>query len=154
MKANGNLSYGYVFEEGYEFPWDDDKYNGDIDDWWEDVRGFRGTIEYPFDEFGEYKPGINSGSPEVSKYISERQEWFKANPCPVELVNYCSRDYPAYILASKSLSSSYDESERVPDGFFNDNEDAHTILLNFFKEYGIVPEPGAVAGWWLSSYTT
>ena len=34
QSTNGELWYGVVFEDGYEFPWDAEEFSGDLDDWW------------------------------------------------------------------------------------------------------------------------
>lgn len=148
--TDGQLSYGCVFEEGFEFPWDDEKYEGDIDEWWEDVRGFTGTVDYPFDEFGEYKPGIHSGSPEVSNYFVKRDEWRKNNPLPIQLVNYCSGGYPMYILAVKHIEANRGYPKGIPSDYLIVEEEDRLRLLKFMEEFEIAPE-GKI-GWWLSSF--
>lgn len=150
--TDGQLSYGYVFEEGFEFPWDDERYVGDIEDWWRDVKGFTRAVDSPFDEQGNYKPGISEGSPEVSRYYAESQEWDKKNPLPVELVNYCSDGCPMYILASKNLRANRGYPTPISLMDMEHTDEAHQRLMSFLEEFGIVPE-GEI-GWWLSSYST
>lgn len=149
--STGHLSYGCVFEEGFEFPWGDERYGGDIEDWWRDVKGFTRAVDSPFDEQGNYKPGISEGSPEVSRYYTELQVWGIINPLPVKLVNYCSGDCPMYILASKDLRAKGGYSTPVSIGNIKCTDGTHQRLMSFLEEFGIVPE-GEI-GWWLSSYS-
>ncbi len=95
QSTDGEISFGYIFEEGFEFPWDE-KWD-DIEDWWRDVNGFIPTF-YPYDDRGEYKAGVTSEH--IDAYFDEKHEWDKNNyPVPVQLVNYCSGECPMYILA-------------------------------------------------------
>jgi hypothetical protein len=149
--TDGQFSYGCVFEEGFEFPWDDEKYDGEIEEWWMDVLGFVNNVESPYDEAGNYKPGFNSRSPEIGKFFQSRREWLKDNPIPVELVNYCSGDYPMYLLASKSITASRGGPTKVSQDFMLNAVTAHAQLTDFLTTYSIDYDPDQV-GWWLSSY--
>lgn len=149
--TDGQLSFGFVFEEGFEFPWDDDKYEGDIDEWWLDVRGFSGVAESPYDENGNYRTGLNSDSPEVSIYYEKEREWLKNHPLPVKLVNYCSGDYPMFVIASKSFSNRRGYPNKISPESLMDTEEALQVLVDFCEEFGIEPE--GEAAWWLTSYT-
>lgn len=44
VSTDGQLSYGVVIKEDYELPWENTLHNGDIDDWWLDVRGFKPMV--------------------------------------------------------------------------------------------------------------
>lgn len=149
--TDGQLSYGCVFEEGFEFPWDDEKYDGDIDEWWRDVNGFVNPVDCPYDEEGNYKPGINGDSPEIDEYYDARREWLNKNPIPIEVVNYCSGDYPMYLLASKSVKASRGGPTMLDQDFMQDAVAAHDQLTDFLTTYNIDYDPSQV-GWWLSSY--
>ena len=61
QSTDGQLSYGVVFDEDFEFPWDAEKWEGDIEEWWRDVKGFSNPMYYPFDQEGDYEPGYNCG---------------------------------------------------------------------------------------------
>lgn len=93
QSTDGEISFGYIFEEGFEFPWD--QYD-DIEDWWRDVNGFAPTF-YPYNEEGGHKPGVTKD--QIDAYFDEKREWVKNNSFPVQLVNYCSGECPMYILA-------------------------------------------------------
>lgn len=150
LSTDGQLSFGYVFEEGYEFPWDSEEFEGDIDEWWRNVKGFESTVEYPYDEAGNYKEGFSSKSPEIKTYYDEMTEWDKANPLPVQLVNYCSEEYPMYILAAKHMVANRGYPNKVSLADLSDIAEAHVRLQNFLAEFSIEPE--GEFGWWLSSH--
>jgi len=149
ISTDGQLSYGVVFDEYFEFPWDAEKWDGDIEDWWRDVNGFSNPIEYPFDEKGDYKPGYNGESPVVSEYFRHRSEWLKLNPVPIEVVNYCSCELPMYLLASKHMSNSRGTTQKVALEFFRDTDEASQNLAEFLDKYNIESENDAA--WWLTS---
>ncbi len=151
VSTDGQLSYGCVFEEGFEFPWDDEKYDGDIEEWWMDISGFVNPVECPYDEDGNYKLGFDEGSPEIGKFFESERNWLKNNPIPVELVNYCSGNYPMYLLASKSITASRGGPTNVDQDFMSDEETVHKKLIDFLTTYNIDYYSSQV-GWWLSSY--
>ena len=150
VSTDGQLSFGVCFGGHFEFPWSTDKYDGDIDKWWQDVRGFVNPIESPFNEHGNYKPGINRDSPVISEYFAKKREWENANPIPVEVVNYCSDECPMYMLSTKGISNKRGYPEKVDIDFLRDTEEARQVLREFMDQYGIESDDDAC--WWLSSY--
>ena len=147
--TNGQLSFGILFEEGFEFPWDSEKYSSDIEDWWMDIRGFVNPLPNPFDEDGNYKPGFSDE--DGAQYFLEIRKWCRDNPAvPVELVNYCSGDYPMFILAAKTKTVSRGYPEEISPEFFADTEEAYQTLMAFVEEFGIAYE--GEPKWYLSSY--
>lgn len=128
VSSDGEISYGIVFEEGYEFPWDVD-HDGDPDEWW-----------------------ISKVLQLIYKDYAEMHAILKDNPLPFQLVNYCSGEYPMYILAVPgTLKSAYRGS---PKSFTLDelqvDEEASKKLIAFCEEYGLEGE--SEIGWTLSSY--
>lgn len=128
VSSDGEISYGIVFEEGYEFPWDAD-YDGDPEEWW-----------------------ISKVLQLIYKDYAEMHAILKDNPLPFQLVNYCSGEYPMYILAVPgTLKSAYRGS---PKSFTLDelqvDEEASKKLIAFCEEYGLEGE--SEIGWTLSSY--
>jgi hypothetical protein len=151
VSTNGQLSFGIAFEEGFEFPWDDERFDGEIDKWWRCVRGFTHTTEYPFNEFGDYKPGINSKSPIVDAYYREVHDWEKANPIPIEVVNYCSDSCPMYILASEHSFCRRGYTANIDlTLLMQDEEEARQRLLSFLEEFGI--ETDQEPAWLLTGF--
>ena len=97
----GGLTYGIKFPEGFEFPWDSEKYGGDIDEWWQGVAGFKPIAKSPFDNLGEWRSDIceNERDKIYDAWAAERNSWNSSNPIPVELINYCNPEQEMYILA-------------------------------------------------------
>ena len=150
QSTDGQLSYGVVFDEDFEFPWDAEQWEGDIEEWWRDVKGFSNPMYYPFDQEGDYEPGYNCGSPEVGDYFRYRREWLESNPIPIEVVNYCSCDCPQYLLASRHMSCSRGRPQEVSVEFLRETDEAFQDLAAFLDEYDIKSENEA--SWWLTSY--
>lgn len=128
VSSDGEISYGIVFEEGYEFPWDVD-HDGDPEEWW-----------------------ISKVLQLIYKDYAEMHAILKDNPLPFQLVNYCSGEYPMYILAVPgTLKSAYRGS---PKSFTLDelqvDEEASKKLIAFCEEYGLEGE--SAIGWKLTSY--
>lgn len=48
--TDGQICFGVVFEEDYEFPWDDEN---NFEKWWQTVNGFKPSFEI-YDDKGEY----------------------------------------------------------------------------------------------------
>ena len=93
------ICFGIAFEEDYEFPWSGE--DSDIETWWRDLNGFKHSFEL-FDSEGNYIDGKEPSGEVVVKYFDEEREFDKLHPLPVEMVNYCSGDYPMWIIAVPS----------------------------------------------------
>lgn len=146
--TNGQLCYGVAFEEDFDFPWGD----GEIEDWWTyKVHGFKHSFEL-FDSDGNYLNGREPPKDEVSRYFEERRAFDAAHRLPVELVNYCSGDYPMYAVAvpgtvrtaTRGSPTSIDPASLVV------ADDGRAALLKFFADHGI--EAPTAPAWLLTSY--
>lgn len=144
------LNFGIAFEEDNKFPWNDKKYNYDIDKWWEEIKGFKNLIESPFDENGNYKTGFNDRSQIAKDYFKAHLEWGKANPLPVQVINYSDSDDPKYIIATKTIEVEWGEAENIDITLLGDTEEAEKILIAFLTEFGI--ETMYKPNWLLSAY--
>lgn len=151
--TDGEISYGVLFEEGTEFPWDAEQFEGDIDNWWvEGVHGFKHSFEM-FDERGNWLPGFEKDKAARDRYYGEKREFEKALPkLPVELVNVCHADYPQYVLALRGTVKTANRGYPVK---FNPaelvvTEEQRAALLDFCAKYGLAPEEEPA--WYLSSY--
>lgn len=135
QSTDGELWYGVVFEDGYEFPWDAESFDGDIKDWWRAEQGFDSTRGYPAAGWLEYQ----------NQFDAER-------PCPVEVVNYCSGEYPMYALAvTGTLQTASRGYPKLIEGLgISDGE--IQPLRDFLVKYELKPEPDKPEGWYLSSY--
>ena len=99
ISSDGQLCYGIAFEIDYEFPWLNEKWEGELEDWW-----FKGICKYkPLFEIwnnqGEYIDGIKPSEQKIKKYYKNYNKFKKDNPMPVDVVQHCSYNYPMYIIA-------------------------------------------------------
>ena len=152
QSTNGQICYGIEFEDGDEFPWDDEKYDMDMDEWWLEVNNYNRS-GYPYDEGGNYKQGLDTDSPEVAAWHDRRSKWLKDHPIPVTMVNTCSGNCPQYIMAIpetflsawRGYPKKFDPAELVQkDGYIE-------RLKQFCAMYEINIDSKPV-GWFLSSY--
>jgi hypothetical protein len=153
VSTDGQICYGIKFDEDVEFPWRTDEWDYDMETWWiEGVLGFKYSFEI-FDEKGNYKDGKEPPQEIISAYFQERRDFERtADVLPVSMVNYCSGEYPEYILAvprtCMSASRGYPQE-------FNPNElivseEEKQSLIEFCKRFDIeIPDEPR---WWLSSY--
>ena len=149
VSTDGQICFGIAFEDGTEFPWGSDEYDGDIEGWW-----ICAVNEYqpPFEIYsnGEYIGGIKPPDERIDEYYRVRLDFEKAHPLPVRLVYHCSGNYPMYILAIprtvKKAARGYPEeinpSEMVA------TQDECNLLIEFCKTHDIEAE---APRWWLSS---
>ncbi len=136
--AEAKIVFGIDFGGSDDFPWDR-KFDGDIEDWWRSINNYVG-LESPFDSSGNYKPGIKSYDKVVDDYFNERRQWLKDNPIPIEMVRYCSYDYPAYVMsvASETYRADWsDPAEVDPAELMKDQSENAKIILDFCEKYGI-----------------
>lgn len=157
VSTDGEISFGFVFEEGFAFPWDCEEsegkpWHGSLDDWWRHVNGFEHKLPDPYDEHGNYKPGFSKDSPGLHEYHQEAIDWDRANPLPVNEVNYCSGDYPMYMLAvpDVGLTARRGCPEVITEGTLTVREQQKSALIEFCKKYGITTD--GEPKWWLTSY--
>lgn len=152
VSTNGQISYGILFEEGFEFPWDCEQFDGDIEDWWKSANGYQNPEFDPYDERGDYKPGVTKDDPRIAAYHGHAREWLQANPVPVELVNCCSADCPIYILSLPEFGATANRG--YPQAFHPtllvERPEHAQQLVDFCAKYGI--ETSDEPKWWLSSY--
>lgn len=134
QSTNGQLCYGVVFEDGYEFPWDAEPFDGDLEEWWRAENGFDDTKGYPAEGWLEYQ----------KQFDAER-------PCPAKLINYCSGEYPMYMLAIPSTAlTAWRGSPKRMDALPEMSEADQKAFALFLEKYDLKPE--GEAGWYLSSY--
>jgi hypothetical protein len=120
QSTNGELWYGVVFEDGYEFPWRAE-------------QGFDDAKGYPAEGWLEYQNAFDA-----------------EHPCPVEVVNYRSGDYPMYGLAVRgTVKTAYRGTPEKVEGI-GISEGEEQLLKGFLQQYDLKPE--SETGWWLSSY--
>lgn len=151
VSTNGQISYGISFEEGFEFPWSEER-GGDIDAWCiYDALGFKHSTEIYADTKSGYVNDVKPSDDVITAYYKEQHEFENAHPLPVEIVNYCSGEYPMHVLA---VPSTVKTAKRGFPTKFNPSElvvpdDERDALLTFCADHGIVHEEPA---WMLTSY--
>jgi len=147
QSTDGQICFGVMFEEDYEFPWSDEEYS-DIEEWWKRENNYTPPFDVWTDE-GEIIDGVTEK--QVSDCFSHSREWSKRNPVPVVEVNYCSGDYPMIILATPSSLMSakrgYPKEFNPKDLIVDSKEDQ--ALKDFLNMHGLDSQG---ARWWLSSY--
>jgi hypothetical protein len=165
VSTDGIICYGYMFPEGWEFPWHE--YDSE-DEWWEDVNGY---IELkidpePYTEVGCYQPWFKN-IPELEKdrilepRFKHHRKWSEEHPWPVYSVNYCSGECPMYILAVPSsvtiAKRGYPEQFEPSDLDIMKHADELVEFQQFIEKYCILKtedeyfDPPKL-GWWLCSY--
>lgn len=152
ISIDGQICYGVLFEEGYEFPWDCDEYHYDIEEWWlKTFIKFTPSVEL-FTEDGDYINGREPTDEEFNKYFKEKQTALKDNPLPIELVNYCSGKYPEYILAAPStyfVANHGDPTHFEPE-LLQIASHERQALTDFCEQFSL--EYSGAPAWYLSSY--
>jgi hypothetical protein len=152
QSTNGQICFGVVFEGDYEFPWDDELHTGDLEEWWLREAGFK--PKHPIhDETGNWIGGVKPTDAQYNLYFSEKREFKKAHPLPVEEVNYCSGECPMYILAvpSSLKSASRGYPKEFDPAALKVTEEEKAALIKFCEKYGLEPESPEPT-WLLSSY--
>lgn len=152
VSTDGEISYGIPFDEDFEFPWDDELYDGDIEDWWRAVNGYKPPFNL-YDERGEPIGGVRPSFERISEYFTPRDAFDKEHPIPVELVNAQSGEYPAYIIALKGtvLTASRGYPKAFDPASLIVTDDQRNTLIEFCNTHDIDiddKEPH----WYLSSY--
>lgn len=153
VSTDGQICYGIILDDGEELPWSKDEYDWDINKWWVvGILGFKHSFEL-FDKDGRWI--LPRPSEEIEdKYFQEQRDFEESHEkLPYTLMNYCSGDYPMYILAiertcmtaSRGTPEKFDPQE-LPGVSAEEDRD----LLKFCEKYGISIEGDS--GWFLSSY--
>ena len=147
--TNTQICYGIPFEEDFEFPWGEQE----LDDWWlDDVLGYKPPFQL-YDDQGNYLDGHRPSDDKVNEYYAHRREFLAEHPLPITLVNYCSGDYPMWIIAiaDSIVTAHRGEPIDITDSLFEAKYFNHSAsLLEFCVEHGI--ETTEEPRWLLSSY--
>ena len=99
----GEISFGIKFNEGYKFPWDNEEYDGDEQEWWiYCVCGYENEYEL-FNGEGEWVMGVKPAQSVIDKYYQRRSDFKELHPVHFEKVNYGSGGAPQYIIALKDI---------------------------------------------------
>lgn len=103
VSTDAILCYGFSFEDGYEFPWDDrGDSEWDLEEWWlVKVHGYKPPFRL-FTEDGNYIDGRKPPDDRITEYFAHRRAFKAQRPVPVELVMHCHGNYAMWILATPS----------------------------------------------------
>ncbi len=155
QSTDGEISFGILFPEGYEFPWGNDKYEGDIREWWLDVNDYEPLFRL-YNEQGGFPNGERPASKRINAYYAHEREFEKLHPLPIELVNVCSNNHPIFIVALAGIgdraSRGYPECFNPSD--LNVTDEDIAAIVEFCKTYLQSDEMGPllIPQWYLSSY--
>lgn len=152
VTTNGQICFGIPFGERDDFPWQDDEWEGDIDEWWmRSVCGWKPSKEL-YAPDGDYIDGRVPSDQEIDDHYREQREFAKRNPLPVQMVNTCSGDYPMWIIAvaDVGISASRGYPAMFDPAGLSVTDDQVEALAGFCKRFGLVGEGDP--GWYLSSY--
>ena len=99
QSTDGQICFGIAFPEGFEFPWGDDS-----EKWWRTINGYKPPFKLYTDDNEDYLDELGNVTRErpekrIDAYYEAQRRWDAKHPFPVLLVNYCSGDYPMWILA-------------------------------------------------------
>lgn len=151
QSTNGEISFGIAFEEESGLPWDSEEYDDIPEDWWLKVNGYTPDF-YPYTPEGEFKPDVSDNDPRIGAYYAHKDAWLAEHPIPMVLVNSCSAECPAWILAVPGSVSTCYRGHPIafdPAMLVVSDEDV-AKLKDFCDQYGIEYEDEP--SWHLSSY--
>ena len=137
VSTDGYIFYGILFDEGQEYPWDEEE-DGDIQTWWLKECGFKPTKEF-FDKNGNYINGKEPSREEMSSYFKEKRDFLDSKPCPVEELNYCSDGCPMYalVLPNKTISGLRGDPTVFNPLDLKVTEEEKKGLIDFCEKYGL-----------------
>lgn len=157
ISTNAHICYGILFEEDFEFPWEQEKYlDGDLEEWWLKINNYKSPFEL-FDEHGGYLNGKNPTDTELTTWYDHKKNFLEQKKIPIELVNCCSGNYPIYIVAIPSTvltaSRGYPITVVLSNLIFSTQE--RQALIDFCVIYcGMTREYCEESvKWYLASYT-
>jgi hypothetical protein len=151
VSTNGQICFGVKVVGDTDLPWWNGDYDWDIESWWREVNGYVPPFEI-WDDDGEYVNDKPSDE-QFDVYFGARRAWDKEHPLSVYPVNYCSHDYPEWILAVPGTLITANRGYPVVisrESLPLIDEEAYKSLLGFCVTYGIEYE--GEPSWWLSSY--
>lgn len=137
ISSDGQISFGIAFEEDYRFPWNDEKWGGDEEEWWiYGVCGYKPPFEI-YDESGHYIGGYKPSQEKINEYYSHRRDFKDEHPMPVEIVRHCSYDYPMYIVAVKGtyICNSRGDTVKFDPQSMTITDDQKKAVIDFCERY-------------------
>lgn len=130
--ADGKIFYGILYEQDFEFPWDEKDLN--LEDWWLQETGYDGSTD------------------EYDTYYFNKKKWLEGHPLPVEEINYCSGMCPMYALCvpgSVKTASLGRPQDFNPITDFVMSLSEQDQYFEFISKYGLHK---SAPSWYLGSY--
>lgn len=155
VSTDAHICYGILFEEGFEFPWEQDQ-DDSLEDWWLEINGYKPPFEL-FDEHGNYLDGKEPTIEKSQEFYDHEVRFLRTHKIPINLVNCCSGNYPIYIVAIPSTvlkaNRGYPISFDIDKLVFSMTE--KQALIDFCVSYCNVTREYCEenAKWYLASYT-
>ena len=153
--TNGEISFGILFPEGFEFPWE----SYGEEEWWLKTLGYKPPFEL-FNEEGNYINSLDKDNKEkISQYFAHKRDFETKNPLPFELVNYCSANCPMFILACPgSVKTAYrgypkEISLSSESSYYSEKEALLNFIQTYLKDIDGFEDIDLTFKWYLSSYT-
>lgn len=145
VSTDGLIFFGWVFDEGHEFPWDE----YDEEDWWRKEQGYKPPFEI-YNAEGEYLNGRPPQS-KIREYHDHRNDWLKANPLPFEMENYCSGESPMWAITVPGVGMSARRGyPEVIGGLPEIDGEAISAIVKLLTSHGMAFPSGP--HWHLASY--
>ncbi len=150
ISSDGQICFGVQLREDEQMPWDQNKFDCEIEEWWfRGVNTFTSSFEM-YDEVGDLiKKNPDWTQDEYDTYWKEWMIHRKNNPMPVAIVMHCSYENPLYIVAVKGT---FQYAPRgYPQHFETQpiTEAEHMTLSKFITEHDLPTEGDH--DWWLTS---
>lgn len=141
--TDGILCYGFIINEGVDLPWNAEEYDGDFDSWYY-------TEVVPFKEPFTIDSDTN---PAIKRHIIDLYyDFIDKNPAPFKLVNYCSCEYPMFVLAVAKIKCERGNPTTInPLELLEYSEEDTKELKEFAVKYNLIDETDKPE-WWLCSY--
>ena len=133
VSTDGQICYGIYFGEGFSFPWE--KYSEYK--WWRKVNGYKRPFDLYTEGDADYIGGVRPPQQKIDEYWEHCHQWEEVHPFPVKLVNYCSGDYPMYILAvpESVISNSRGCPQEFDPAKLQVTEEQKQSLIDFCEKY-------------------
>ena len=134
ISSDGQICYGIEFEDEYEFPWEDEEWNQDIEKWWcFGICGYKPLFKI-YDENGEHIDK-NISPKKINEYYEQYNNFKKINPMNVDIIQHCTYENSIYIIAVPNTyqynSRGYAKEIKLRE--ISEKEENHVI--NFCEKY-------------------
>jgi len=135
ISSDGQLCYGIAFEEDYNFPWLDEEWDSDYEEWWfSGICGYKPPFEL-YDERGKFIKGERPPQEKMDEYYEDIGKFRKLNPMPVEIIGFCSYDYTMYIIAAPETYTNVRRGYVEEVGTYKVEPEKKNAVISFCEKY-------------------